>query len=151
MACAWIILKLSPTPQPMEKLSSTKPVPGAKKVGDRWTAWQTNRIMGLNFWRKRVVRSRKKREEWEKRPGQKEWHEPVSGLGLSHTRQPWNWQQRSYITKNGLGQHPHPSNPGLLSLSCAPVLTFADTPEECPSFPENSFILVKMNNIIIEI
>ena len=26
----------SPRPPPVEKLSSTKPVPGAKKVGDRW-------------------------------------------------------------------------------------------------------------------
>ena len=27
---------ISPHPQPVEKLSSMKPVPDAKKVGDRW-------------------------------------------------------------------------------------------------------------------
>lgn len=35
MQCIWIILKLSPDPQAVEKLSSTKPVPGTKKVEDR--------------------------------------------------------------------------------------------------------------------
>ena len=34
MSCACIILKPLPTTQSVEKLSSTKPVPGAKKVGD---------------------------------------------------------------------------------------------------------------------
>ena len=36
MQCAWIILKTSPHPNCPEKLSSTKPAPGAKKVGDGW-------------------------------------------------------------------------------------------------------------------
>ena len=76
---------------------------------------------------------------------------PPGTPGCSHTLGIHEIGSRSYLIKNGLGQHPHPSDPGLLSLSYDPVLTSADIPEKYPSFPENSFILVKMNNIIIEI
>ena len=34
MQCAWIIPKPSPPTQSVEKLSSMKPVTGAKKIGD---------------------------------------------------------------------------------------------------------------------
>ena len=33
-------LETIPLPPPMEKLSSTKPIPGAKKVGDCWSTGQ---------------------------------------------------------------------------------------------------------------
>ena len=36
MSCSWIILKLAPHPKSVEKLSSMKLVPGAKKVGDHY-------------------------------------------------------------------------------------------------------------------
>ena len=37
MLCAWIIAKPPPVPGSMEKVSSTKAVPGVKEVGDHWS------------------------------------------------------------------------------------------------------------------
>ena len=42
MQCAWVDLKPFPYPVPMEKLSSRKPVPGARKVGDCFTQGSRN-------------------------------------------------------------------------------------------------------------
>jgi len=32
----------NPTPHLWKKMSSTKPVPGVKKIGDHWPTWEKN-------------------------------------------------------------------------------------------------------------
>ena len=70
MRCTWIIPKSSPIPRSMEKLFSTKLVPGAKNVGDYWfiVYFKILSISSVQFSRSVASDSLRPRESQHARP-----------------------------------------------------------------------------------